>query len=124
MHSDKFGWDLDACLQYNPQDGFTINDITEVIAQIEGEHDGAPYHWVLQLANGAIAYLTGSCDYTGWDCQSSAESVICDIYTVLDEITKYYYDNVDYYHQDVRENIARQMRDGCDLRWDEKSDMN
>jgi hypothetical protein len=59
-------YDLDACLEYNPQD-FQLEDITEVFAIVEGEADEFDWHWLLGLDNGTFAYLTGGCDYTGWD---------------------------------------------------------
>jgi hypothetical protein len=69
--------DLDSCLSHNPQ-GFKVDDIELVKAVIVGEHDGPNWHWLLQLKDGSVAYLTGGCDYTGWDCRSSAESEIHD----------------------------------------------
>ena len=72
-------YDLDACLQYNPQP-FTIHDIEKVLAVWEGENDGDDWRWVIQLKShlqvegqtGKYVYLQGGCDYTGWDCQSWA----------------------------------------------------
>jgi hypothetical protein len=73
-------YDLVACLEYNPQD-FKVEDIEKVLAVIEGEYDGADWHWLLQVKRGRpdrpyfeTYYLTGGCDYTGWDCQSGATS--------------------------------------------------
>lgn len=31
--------------------------------------------FVLELANGRFAYLTGWCDYTGWGCQDGADVI-------------------------------------------------
>lgn len=70
-----FDYDLQACIDYNPQT-FTYDEVREVLANIEGEHDGADYHWILRLEGGRWAYLYGGCDYTGWDCQSWAESIL------------------------------------------------
>jgi hypothetical protein len=71
---EKHGIDYDlwGCLYYNPQSGFDVDDIDQVLAVYEGEHDGADYHWILQLKDERYIYLCGGCDYTGWDCQSSA----------------------------------------------------
>lgn len=44
--------------------------ILEIIAHIDGENDGPNWHWLALLENGRVAYITGGCDYTGWDCQS------------------------------------------------------
>lgn len=66
-------WDLQYCLEYNPQD-YLVTDIKNVIAYVPGEHDGKQYYWIFQLKNNQIVYLTGGCDYTGWDCQSWANT--------------------------------------------------
>jgi hypothetical protein len=76
-YADELGWDLAGCLRYNPQ-SFTLEQVERVLAVIEGEPDGPDYHWILLLKDGRHAYLTGGCDYTGWDCQSSATSEIFD----------------------------------------------
>lgn len=65
-------WDLSACLENNPQNGFTVNDIEKVLAVFEGENDERDWRWVFQLKNGKFIFLQGGCDYTGWDCRSSA----------------------------------------------------
>jgi len=49
-----------------------LEGLAMVIATIYGENDGAPWHWLLAFFDGRYAYATGGCDYTGWDCQSSA----------------------------------------------------
>ena len=59
--------DLYYCLDYNPQEGFGLADIERVAAVVEGEHDEAAWHWLLALTEGRFVYLTGGCDYTGWD---------------------------------------------------------
>lgn len=70
--------DLETCLEYNTQD-FAFEDIKDVLAVVEGANDEANWHWILELKKefngGMFAYLEGGCDYTGWDCQSSASSV-------------------------------------------------
>lgn len=67
-------YDLSACLEYNPQDGFTVEDIAEVLAVWEGENDGDDWRWILRLNDNRFVFLRGGCDYTGWDCQSFAVS--------------------------------------------------
>ena len=42
-------YDLDACLEYNPQDEFVLDDIEKVIAVHEGERDKEDWRWVLRL---------------------------------------------------------------------------
>lgn len=48
------------------------DDIQRVCLEITGENDELTWHWIVQTAAG-YAYIAGSCDYTGWDCQSDAE---------------------------------------------------
>ncbi len=63
--------DLCYCLEYNPQNGFDVDDIKQVLAVYEGENDGDNWHWVLELNDGRFVYLTG------WDCQSDASHEVC-----------------------------------------------
>ena len=70
--------DLVDCLEFNSQDGFSVEDIKRVLAVWEGENDGDDWRWILVLNSGKFVFLQGGCDYTGWDCQSSANSIICD----------------------------------------------
>lgn len=76
MQQRGIDYDLMACLEYNPQEGFTIEDVERVLAVWEGENDGDDWRWVLELNDGLFAFLQGGCDYTGWDCQSDAHSHI------------------------------------------------
>ena len=73
---DKLGYDLAACLHYNPQDLLGPEDIEEVLAVWEGERDGDDWRWVVRLKGDLFAFIQGGCDYTGWDCQSWATSEI------------------------------------------------
>jgi hypothetical protein len=48
----------------------------EIISHIDGENDGNYWHWLCRLDgdNNKLLYIYGCCDYTGWGCQSSADS--------------------------------------------------
>lgn len=46
--------------------GWPDADVAEVLADIQGANDERPWHWLLMLEDGTFAYVTGSCDYTGW----------------------------------------------------------
>lgn len=65
-------YDLAACLEYNPQGAFVVEDIQKVLAVYEGKNDEEDWRWVLRLKDGRYVFLQGGCDYTGWDCQSWA----------------------------------------------------
>jgi hypothetical protein len=69
--------DLSSCLEYNPQNGFELKDVNRVLAVFEGEHDTEHWRWILQLKDNTFVFMQGWCDYTGWDCQSSAISQVC-----------------------------------------------
>lgn len=61
--------DLEYAMEYNPQP-FTIQDVKAIRAYILGEPDEGSWEWVVELFDGSMWYLTGWCDYTGWDCRS------------------------------------------------------
>jgi len=71
--------DLESAIEYNPQP-YSVDDIARVLACVPGEHDGADWHWILELKQPRLiknfhgldipcqfVYATGGCDYTGWD---------------------------------------------------------
>lgn len=41
--------------------------------ELTGERNGVDWHWIVKLTDG-WAYIHGGCDFTGWDCQSSADA--------------------------------------------------
>lgn len=53
--------------------GETLNLIDVIVAEVCGENDGFSWYWILQMRDGTFANAQGGCDYTGWDCQSSAD---------------------------------------------------
>lgn len=65
---------LSEALEYNSVN--LPSPIAEILATIEGQNDGADWHWLVRLDDGQHAYITGGCDYTGWDCQSNCEAFI------------------------------------------------
>lgn len=79
----ELDYDLRACLEHNPQEGYTAEDIAEVLAVWEGANDGDDWRWILRLNDGRFVFLQGGCDYTGWDCRSWAESDFAGLPDVL-----------------------------------------
>jgi hypothetical protein len=63
---DKDG-NLKYALRCNEHCGLAYEEIGEIVTMIEGENEGANWHWLCTLKDGAWAYVTGGCDYTGWD---------------------------------------------------------
>lgn len=63
--------DLQFAIRSNPTE---INEccgiIDKVFAEITGERDEKDWHWLVGFQDGKVGYITGGCDYTGWDCQS------------------------------------------------------
>jgi hypothetical protein len=45
-------------------------DVAEIIAAVNGENDGEEWIGVFRLTDGRYLVASGSCDYTGWDCQA------------------------------------------------------
>lgn len=106
--------DLRYALSYNPQDGFTTNDIKHVHAAVYGENDGADWYWIAEMNDGRIFLISGGCDYTGWDCQSSAHSELVDSKEAAVELADKWQkaDNADY-GNDQRK-IAEALRNQID----------
>jgi len=43
-----------------------LQDVTEILALVEGENDGADWVGVFKLADGRYLSISAGCDYTGW----------------------------------------------------------
>lgn len=73
----RIDYDLSAAVDFNLQgDKFRLEDVAYVLAYLQGENDGPSYHWIIAMKDRTYAYVSGGCDYTGWDCQSSAYAEI------------------------------------------------
>lgn len=55
---------------------FGFDDVADVLASVDGDNDGPSWVCVVALKDGRFSALEGSCDYTGWDCQSGASCVV------------------------------------------------
>lgn len=117
-------WDLHACLQYNPQDGFMVADIAMVLAVVEGENDERDWRWVLELIDGRIVYLQGWCDYTGWDCQSDAFHKLADTPRAAAEfaLPENIYDWKESEVRAAQESLIKQLEEGKAKTWREEKD--
>lgn len=114
-------YDLVACLEYNPQTGFSVNDVAKVIAVHEGENDGPDWHWILRLNDDRFIYLSGGCDYTGWDCQSSASHTVVDSPTVaLTLVEQGYWDHPT--KEEIVTSLSKQLEEGKNKTWRELKD--
>jgi len=65
-------WDFKACVYENPGP-FELSRVRNVITWREGERDGDSWRWLATLKDGAQYIVEGSCDFTGWDCVSTAD---------------------------------------------------
>lgn len=106
-------WDLNACLGNNPQKGFTIDDIARVLAVWEGENEGADWRWIIQLKDSRFVALQGGCDYTGWDCQSSADSIV---YSTIAEALAHFKDQ-----EEIWASLAKQLTGEKTQTWHERT---
>lgn len=48
-------------------------EITAFVMLQQGENDGPDWIWRVTFSDQSVWKLEAGCDYTGWDCQSSAE---------------------------------------------------
>lgn len=64
--------DLDCAIENNSI--LLSGQIVAVLSVITGARDEADWHWMVQLSGDRYAYLSGCCDYTGWDCQSHLDA--------------------------------------------------
>lgn len=64
--------DIQYAFDYNGL-GARLKDIETIVAEVAGENDGYRWYWILKMKDGTFSWAMGSCDYTGWDCQSDAE---------------------------------------------------
>jgi hypothetical protein len=55
---------------------FTRDDVVEILVMSDGENDGPSWLGVFRLRDGRFAFLSASCDYTGWDCQAGGAAVV------------------------------------------------
>lgn len=64
-------YDLAAAIENNPRDIIGCTGIIDkVFGEITGERDERDWHWLVGFTDGQVGYITGGCDYTGWDCRS------------------------------------------------------
>lgn len=77
MRTEKYnkedgGDDISYAFEYNGLED-KLKEINVIVAEVCGENDGVDWYWILQMKDGTFANASGGCDYTGWDCQSSAD---------------------------------------------------
>ena len=105
LHS-AINFHLNNYSEYDEDRALEDNEIiVKVLAEIEGENDGASWHWIVEFNNGKYAYITGGCDYTGWDCQSHANIYYGDS---LEEVLEHT-PNYDNYNKKVTEILYNQL---------------
>lgn len=69
---DEDGDDIRSAFNFNGL-GERLKDIDVIVAEVCGANDEYSWYWVLKMKDGLFAWAEGSCDYTGWDCQSGAQ---------------------------------------------------
>jgi hypothetical protein len=57
-------------------DGFTIDDVIEIVCEVDGENDGESWVMVGRLKTKQYFVIDAGCDYTGWDCGAFGSSSI------------------------------------------------
>lgn len=64
-------------------DAFGLDDVSEVLAKIEGENDGPSWVCLGRLKDGRWFCLSACCDHTGWECQASGGAMVASTLTDL-----------------------------------------
>lgn len=82
-----------------------LSDIETIVAEVCGDNDGCDWHWILKMKNGKFSYASGGCDYTGWDCRSSAD--ITDKETLEEALMES--PETDYYQRNIRDTLRGQI---------------
>lgn len=67
--SPILGWEGDAS-------GFTREDVAEILAIDDGCNDEESWVGLFRLKDGRYAFLSASCDFTGWDCQAGGHAFV------------------------------------------------
>jgi hypothetical protein len=57
---------------------YQLDEVSEVIATVEGENDGAEWCGLFRMSDGRFLVIRAGCDYTGWGCQESGSSDVAD----------------------------------------------
>lgn len=82
-------------------------EVENVLAAVYGENDGADWHYILQMKGGDYAYISGGCDYTGWDCQAGAT---LNKRGTLEEVIESVPEGESYYERgNLRDHLKRQL---------------
>lgn len=109
--SKRIDYDLSAACDYagaEGSNGFHLEDVAYVLASCMGENDGPDYHWLCAMKDHTYAYVSGGCDYTGWDCQADAKA---EIFPTLKAAIQSVPDKEDSYGGDrkIRSSIKKQL---------------
>ncbi len=112
MRNEKYdkamgGDDIKYAFEYN---GLAphLDEIESIVAEVCGEHDGCEWFWILKMKDGTFRKAEGGCDYTGWDCQSSA-SISEPVATVEEALALA--PEVDMYKRGIRRVLTGQVKE-------------
>lgn len=70
---DQDGYDFAMCCEYNDYGPASNKRIISLEMIQQGANDESSWVWEVGFEDDTWWKLIGGCDYTGWDCQSSAE---------------------------------------------------
>lgn len=99
------GDDLEYAVSNNPGI-INLTNVKGIVAQVPGHNGEDSWYWILALRNGQFQAVTGSCDYTGWDCQSGIE-LIATTTTAL-KACSFTFEND--YGREIRKNLVNQLK--------------
>lgn len=96
-------WDLVSAFEFNYSKDmpFSVTEIKKVIAKHEGKNDVEDWAWLVQLNDNKYSFISGECDFTGWDCRSSID--IHGMYSSVKECLKH----VGKYEREFKDQIIK-----------------
>lgn len=98
--------DLESYLTFN-SDIYSMEDITNIHAEVPGHNDEDNWYWVIELKDGRFVLTSAWCDYTGWDCQSGGESQVANS---AEEAAVLAPEQEEYTRREIQRNLLAQLR--------------
>ena len=97
--------DLQAAFSNNSTP-FNIGEIDDILACIAGHNDEDSWYWIVKLKDERFFLVRASCDYTGWDCQSSCDCQEAKTAEDCANLKKYEYES----RKGIGEQLLKQLR--------------
>ena len=91
----------------HPQVNDFNSTVDKIIACIPGANDEENWYWLVTDKTGDIWYISGGCDYTGWDCQSHLNYIKVD----TNQSPELQFEEYDYSNRPIRKHFSSALVD-------------